>query len=265
VIQGVYPIKPAQSTSLKALDGTAMTPITIVGNEACGIVEGTLESKFKVGDRVIMGKAQLSTWQRRANLPATSLIRLPATPVISAIAAATLSINPLTAYRLLSDFVPLNPRNRPHNLNQPPQFVIQNAANSAVGEAVIQIGKLWKVKTINLIRDRFVHFVCVARFVGFLMPTLNSEDIDVVKSHLSSLGADVVLTYSEFLQRESRSAIKELVQGAELRLALNCVGGDETTEMAKLLNNGHLVTYGGMAKRALKIPPSLFIFKQLTL
>ena len=76
-----------------------------------------------------------------------------------------------------------------------------------------------------------------------------------------------------------------------MRLALNCVGGKETAEMAKLLAmDGKLgellcvlptavlagraihteahqlftVTYGGMAKTALALPPSLFIFRKLT-
>lgn len=102
-------------------------------------------------------------------------------------------------------------------------------------------------------------------FTGGLNEILASDDIDFLKSHLSSLGADIVMTYSEFLQRHSRSIIKEMIKGGELRLALNCVGGNETTEMAKLLTDGYLVTYGGMAKKALSVPPSLFIFKNLTL
>lgn len=143
-----------------------------MGNEGSAIVEGTRGTKFKVGDRVVMGKSQLSTWQSRTNLPADSLHLLPAIPVISAVAAATISINPLTAYRLLSDFVPLTVSSsvtldRPivssGTLDRPQQWVIQNAANSAVGEAVIQMAKLFRVKTINLVRDRCVlvlfHFV----------------------------------------------------------------------------------------------------------
>lgn len=104
------------------------------------------------------------------------------------------------------------------------------------------------------------------------------------------LGADYVLTYSEFLKRETRTEIKEWIRDGEMKLALNCVGGKETTEMAKLLSlDGflgtflnllvrstwklqtniffflcQLVTYGGMAKQSLSIPPSLFIFKKLT-
>jgi trans-2-enoyl-CoA reductase len=33
--------------------------------------------------------------------------------------------------------------------------VIQNAANSAVGQAVIQIAKAWGYKTVNIIRQRY--------------------------------------------------------------------------------------------------------------
>ena len=46
---------------------------------------------------------------------------------------------------------------------------------------------------------------------------------------------------------------------------LFAVGGKETAIMAKLLGpDAHLVSYGGMAKQALSLPVSLFIFKNLT-
>jgi mitochondrial enoyl-[acyl-carrier protein] reductase / trans-2-enoyl-CoA reductase len=46
---------------------------------------------------------------------------------------------------------------------------------------------------------------------------------------------------------------------------LFAVGGKETTTMARLLGrDAHLVSYGGMAKQALSLPVSLFIFKNLT-
>lgn len=61
------------------------------------------------------------------------------------------------------------------------------------------------------------------------------EDIGKLKEDLKALGADHVLTYGEFLDRETRSKIKEWTKDGELRLALNCVGGKETSEMVKLL------------------------------
>lgn len=64
---------------------------------------------------------------------------------------------------------------------------------------------------------------------------MRRDDIAELRSQLEGLGADHVLTYSEFLDRSARAKIKEWTLGGELRLALNCVGGKETGEMAKLL------------------------------
>jgi len=59
---------------------------------------------------------------------------------------------------MLSDFIPLNPQQQPEGVaaasKKKKQWVIQNGANSAVGQAVIQIAKEWGVGTINLVRDR---------------------------------------------------------------------------------------------------------------
>ncbi|GAA5898925.1 hypothetical protein JCM8208_005429 [Rhodotorula glutinis] len=245
VIQGVYPSKPQVRKDL------GPEPVSIMGNEGVATVEGFVEDgevehKLKVGDRVVMGAPQLGTWASRANIPASSLIALPSSHPLTLRQAGTLAINPPTAWRMLSDFVPLNPvEGAPEHAKQ--QWVIQNGANSAVGVAVIQLAKAWGVGTINLVRDR--------------------PSIDALKDSLHALGADHVLTYDEFLSRDSnaRARVKEWVGAdGELSLALNCVGGKETAEMAKLLKvGGQLVTYGGMAKQALALPPSLFIFKKL--
>lgn len=58
--------------------------------------------------------------------------------------AATLAVNPATAHLLLTEFVNLKAGD----------VIVQNAANSTVGQAVIQLAKLKGVKTVNVIRDR---------------------------------------------------------------------------------------------------------------
>ncbi|GAA5824083.1 hypothetical protein JCM3770_006058 [Rhodotorula araucariae] len=248
VIQGVYPSKP------QVRDDIGPEPLSIMGNEGVATVEGfvddgEVENALKVGDRVVMGAPQLGTWQSHANIPFRSLIPLPVSAPLSLRQAGTLAINPPTAWRMLSDFVPLNPEEggAATSGEGKRQWVIQNGANSAVGTAVIQLAKAWGVGTISLVRNR--------------------PSIDELKSQLHALGADHVLTYDEFLSRDNntRHKIKEWVgKDGELRLALNCVGGKETAEMCKMLAvDGRLVTYGGMAKTALALPPSLFIFKKL--
>ena len=56
-----------------------------------------------------------------------------------------------------------------------------------------------------------------------------------------------------------------MIYGKDIRLGLNCVGGESTMAMTGLLgSDAHLVTYGAMAKRPVPIPASFHIFKNLT-
>lgn len=96
------------------------------------------------------------TWQTLSNLPASSLIPITSTPALSPAQLSTLSINPPTALRMLSDFVPLNPDSPAYSAPSKKPWVIQNGANSAVGISAIQLCKQWGVGTINLVRDRRV-------------------------------------------------------------------------------------------------------------
>jgi len=107
------------------------------------------------------------TWQSRANIPFTSLIPLPSSAHLSLRQAGTLAINPPTAWRMLTDFVPLNPvEGAPKHDKK--QWVIQNGANSAVGVAVIQLAKAWGVGTINLVRSRCVSLFSSSHFAPVL-------------------------------------------------------------------------------------------------
>jgi hypothetical protein len=60
--------------------------------------------------------------------------------------AATVSVNPCTALRMLQDIVDLKPG----------ASVVQNGATSMVGQCVIQLARINDLHTINLIRDRYV-------------------------------------------------------------------------------------------------------------
>lgn len=59
-------------------------------------------------------------------------------------ALATIAINPPTAYQLLKGIVDLKPGDT----------VIQNGANSGVGQAVIQLAKIFKINLVNIVRKR---------------------------------------------------------------------------------------------------------------
>lgn len=63
---------------------------------------------------------------------------------IDLVAASMMNVNPCTAYRMLKDFIPLKPGDT----------VIQNGGNSAVGQLVIQLCKVWNYKSVSVVRDR---------------------------------------------------------------------------------------------------------------
>lgn len=71
--------------------------------------------------------------------------------------------------------------------------------------------------------------------------------------------------YSELADKSFKAQLQEMTDGSPLQLGLNCVGGKDTANMAKLLGkDATLVTYGAMSMQPLSLPSSLFIFKNLT-
>ncbi|CAH1800309.1 unnamed protein product [Owenia fusiformis] len=222
MIQGTYPVKP----SLPAVGG----------NEGVGevLAVGDDVTSFKEGDWVLPSSPGFGTW-RTHMMCKPSQLKLVAND-IPLISAATLAVNPCSAYRMLKDFEHVVPGD----------VIIQNGSNSAVGQAVIQIASAMKFKTINVIRDR------------------DQPDMDALKKHLKSLGATKVITEDFVRKPEMKDLVKSL--GKKPKLALNCVGGKSATELARQLeNNGTMVTYGGMSKQPVVVPTGSFIFKNIKL
>ena len=83
-----------------------------------------------------------------------------------------LKVNPITAWRMLHDFVSL----------QPGDWLIQNAANSGAGQCVIQVARELGYKTVNVVR--------------------RAELVD----ELRSLGGDVVVVNGENVRDEVSAA-----------------------------------------------------------
>ncbi|KAH6916238.1 trans-2-enoyl-CoA reductase [Coprinopsis sp. MPI-PUGE-AT-0042] len=238
VIEGVYPSQPTKTDALTPSGkGSEGYPVFVGGNEGLAEVTAVGEgaaASFKVGDWVIITKQQSGTWMTERNIPLPDVARLPEAGQLTQAQGATITVNPPTAYNMLHDFVKL----------EKGDWVIQNGANSAVGQAVIQIAAAEGYKTINLVRSR--------------------DNIDTLKKQLTDLGATHVLTYEELADKATREKIKEWTGRKPIRLGLNCVGGKETTLMARYLGqDAQLVSYGAMSKQPLSLPTSLFIFKNL--
>jgi mitochondrial enoyl-[acyl-carrier protein] reductase / trans-2-enoyl-CoA reductase len=210
-IEGKYPVR-AELPATPGFEGAGM--IADVGAEVTGLTNGTL----------VILPHNTGTWRDAVAVKADELIVVP--KGIEPVHAAMLKINPMTAWRLLHDYVDLKPGD----------WLIQNAGNSAAGRAVIQIAHELGYKTVNVVR--------------------RSELIGELRAE----GGDVVLVDSENLRREVEGAIG----GPPIRLGLNAVGGESALRLANCLAPGStLVTYGAMSLQPLKIPTGLLIFKDL--
>ena len=210
-IEGKYPIR-------------AELPAT-PGFEGAGVVVelGANVTNVDTGALVILPH-NVGTWREAVAVKPDELVVVP--PGIEPVHAAMLKINPMTAWRLLHDYVDL----------QKGDWLIQNAANSAAGRAVIQIAHELGYKTVNIVR--------------------RAELIEELRAERG----DIVLVDGENLRDE----VKAETSGAPIRLGLNAVGGDSALRLANCLAPGStLVTYGAMSLQPLKIPNGLLIFKDL--
>lgn len=243
-IQGVYPSKPEKTTEL----GTS-EPSAVCGNE--GLFEvvkvGSSVSGFNIGDWCIPSTVNMGTWRThmlceekqmtKVNNPEQSKLqgKLHGLTVNQ---GATVSVNPLTAYLMLTHYVKLTPGK---------DWFIQNGGNSAVGKYAIQIAKLLGFNSISVVRDR--------------------PNIEELKKELESLGATKVITEEQNESKDFGGEIKKWIKesGGEVKLALNCVGGKNATGIARKLSpNGLMLTYGGMSMQPVILPTSLHIFKNIT-
>jgi trans-2-enoyl-CoA reductase len=238
-IQGVYPSKPAFTTTL----GTA-EPSAVAGNEGAFevISTGSSVKNLTKGDWVIMKRTGQGTWRTHAQLDESQLIKVDKEG-LTPLQVGTVSVNPVTAYRIIKDFCDWD------WLRSGEEWLIQNGANSGVGRAAIQLAQEWGIKTLNVVRERDT-----------------PEATEALKKDLLDLGGTAVITEAELLSKEFKNIVNSLTNNGKqpIRLALNCVGGKNASAIAKALApDSHMVTYGAMSKQPVALPSGLLIFKNL--
>jgi len=219
------PINPADLNQIEGKYPVRSELPATPGFEGAGVVVevGANATNVAVGDLVIL-PYNVGTWRDAVAVKTEDLVVVPAG--IGPVDAAMLKINPMTAWRLLHDYVQL----------QKGDWLIQNAANSAAGRAIIQIARELGYKTVNVVR--------------------RAELIDELRAD----GGNVVFVDGENLRDE----VKAATGGAPIRLGLNAVGGESALRLANCLAPGStLVTFGAMSLQPLKIPNGLLIFKDL--
>ena len=184
------------------------------------LATGSHVKHLQAGDLTPLLLANDGVWQERQNLPAEHLIALP--PGGDPLQYAMGFVNPATALLLLRSIVPLAMG----------EWVVQNAANSSVGQCLIQLARRQGIRTINIVRR------------------------EGLAAGLHDLGADVVLTDSADLpQRVARAT-----GGAPIRLAIDAVSGDASARLATCLApNGVLCNYGMLSGKSVQVSPAQLI------
>jgi NADPH:quinone reductase-like Zn-dependent oxidoreductase len=214
------PINPSNLLQIAGQYGTQLKIPSTPGSEGVGeIVEVAPDvATLEVGQHVLLAAG--GTWREEIVAPAAAFVPVPSGNLEQ---MAMIAVNPVTAHLLLTQFADL----------QEGDWIIQSAANSSVGELVIQLAALRGIKTVNIVRR------------------------DGMEASLTALGADVVLVDGEDLSRR----VTEATNQADIRLAIDSVGGETFSRLvAALAPSASIVSYGALSGKlpSLNLPDVIF-------
>jgi trans-2-enoyl-CoA reductase len=221
------PINPSDVLTLTGEYGQLPPLPAVGGREGVGrVAELGADTQGPAVGQLVLLPAGCGSWSTHVVVEARQLVPLPDEADPRQLAMMT--INPPTAALLLSEFVKLGPD----------EWVIQNAANSAVGLYLVQLAGYRGHRTVNVVR--------------------REDAVAVVRE----VGGDIVLVDGEDLANR----VSEATGGAEIRLGIDAVGGAATGRLADCLCQGAtLVNYGRMSGEPCAVDPIAFVFRDLTM
>lgn len=221
------PINPSDVLTLTG-EYADLPPLPAVGGrEGVGRVAalGPDTEGPEVGQLVLLPRG-CGSWSSHVVGEAARLVRLPSEADPHQLAMMT--INPPTAALLLGEFVRLDRD----------EWVIQNAANSAVGLYLVQLARYRGQRTVNVVRRE-----------------------DAAAAVLAA-GGDTVVVDGDDLAGQ----VAEATGGAAIRLGIDAVGGTATGRLADCLaDDAILVNYGRMSGAPCTVQPDAFVFRNLTM
>lgn len=221
------PVNPSDVLTLTGEYGMLPPLPAIGGNEGVGRIEQIHgEAPGLAEGDIVLLPVGCGSWSTHLNLPAKALVKLPHD--VDPVQLSMLTVNPPTAALMLSDFIEL----------QPGDWVVQNAANSAVGGYLLQLARRRGINVINVVR--------------------RSSAVQAVHD----LGGEHVLVDAEDLPKRVRDAVGDV----HVRLAIDCVGGVHTEHLARcLVPGGTVVNYGAMGGDRCMISPRYLVFNDIRL
>ena len=219
------PIHNHDLFTIRGQYGWKPTLPAIGGSEGCGVVDAVGEGVegFAKGQRVNAASGR-GTWAEYFVANARMLVPVP--DELPDELAAQLVAMPLSALMLLDSLAV-----------EPGQWVVQNAANGAVGKTLAMLAAARGVHVLSLVR----------RESGV--------------AEMTALGVDNVLC----TQIEGwRDAARRLLGAGGARAAVDSVGGRASADLCALLGDGGvLVSFGAMGGEPMHVPPGDVIFRDV--
>ncbi|KAK9864312.1 hypothetical protein WJX84_002485 [Apatococcus fuscideae] len=197
----------------------------VIGHDGIGVVMQIAEGvrTLREGDWVIPAQSHMGTWQSLAVWKESDVLKFPKD--IMPLEYGAVCREMCLAYRLLEDA----------NL-KPGDCIILNGANSTVGQILVQLCFLLKLRCIALVRAH--------------------EDFGRIQEWLKACGASQVLPDVGSIEAHL------LKFQAKPKLGLDCIGGSSTTRISNVLHEGgQLVIYGCMCGTAPTWASSTWIFQ----
>lgn len=216
------PINPSDLIQVSGNYGVRPPLPAVAGNEGLGRIVEVKGDGLPVGQLVLL-PAGAGTWVTELVADMRHLVPVPDADLDQ---LSMLVVNPPTASLLLSEFVDLKEGD----------WVIQSAANSAVGGYLVQLAKARGVNVVSVVRR------------------------ESAIEGLEALGAETVLVDGPDLAKRVRSAT-----GSKMKLAVDAVAGETFGRLGDTLEKGGtLVNYGAMSNAPISMQAGGLIFNDIT-
>lgn len=219
-------INPADLLQMNGAYGVQPKLPYTPGHEGVGIVlEAAPDvTHVSVGD-LVLPLAPGGTWRDERVLSARHVTVVEGD--VDVLQCAMLSANPVTAWVLLHGLTELTSNN----------CLIQNAANSAVGQCVRQMAAATGVRLINVVR--------------------RADAIDTRR-----LGDEHWIIDQDLSRTEFADEVRRLADGKAIPLALDAIAGQATSKLAASVSTGgKVVVYGLLSQQPSQVEPADLVFR----
>lgn len=241
-------------------------PCQVGGAEALGRVldvrkgdsSSPTSEPLAVGDTVVLAESGWGSWRSHVWVPSHSVLHVPNEVMEKAHAQDGLNVAQValisqvagTAYRLLQDFVTI----------QPGDVVIQNAGTSAVSMCSAELMRYLYPEShlVSFVRRKDDDRQGWSALIDLLTRQQTTRHTIVSEDTALSAADDSKQAWNEWKAQHMPSG--------RVALGLNSVHGPQTSRLFFSLLSDHakLVTYGAMSKQALPVPAAPLIFKDVS-